>query len=114
MSAEERLVTVLVTLSVPQEPDPDDPAALVAIAAESTALQVVHTVGVEGICPSGAPLWFAYGKPAPCWFCRSLRAPLCYVTWPQARWRFPGEHWPRTPLTSNTSRADEAPASPTN
>lgn len=51
MSAGERLVTVLVTLSVPQEADPDDAAALVAIAAESVALQVVHTVGVEGHLP---------------------------------------------------------------
>lgn len=51
MSAGERLVTVLVTLSVPQEADPDDAAALVAIAAESNALQVVHTVGVEGHLP---------------------------------------------------------------
>ena len=51
MRAGERLVTVLVTLSVPPEADPGDAAALVAIAAESSALQVVHAVGVEGHLP---------------------------------------------------------------
>jgi len=44
-------VTVLVTLSVPDTADADDAATLVAVAADSTALHVVHTVGVEGHLP---------------------------------------------------------------
>ncbi len=40
----ERLVTVLLTLAVPQTADPD--------AAEGTALQVRHAVGVEGHLPT--------------------------------------------------------------
>ncbi len=44
----ERLVTVLVTLAVPDTADIDDAANLVAVAADSTALTVVHTTGVEG------------------------------------------------------------------
>ena len=51
MSAGERLVTVLTTLVVPEEADPDDAAALLALAAESTALDVVQSVGVEGHLP---------------------------------------------------------------
>jgi hypothetical protein len=51
VSAGERLVTVLTTLVVPAEADPDDAVALVALAAESTALQVVQSVGVEGHLP---------------------------------------------------------------
>jgi len=44
----ERLVTVLVTLSVPDTADADDAATLVAVAADSTALQVVHTSSNAG------------------------------------------------------------------
>jgi hypothetical protein len=44
----ERLVTVLLTLAVPEAADPEDAAALVADAAQSTALQVRHATGVEG------------------------------------------------------------------
>jgi len=47
----ERLVTVLVTVAVPEAADPEDAAALVADAAASSALDVVHTVGVEGHLP---------------------------------------------------------------
>ncbi len=47
----ERLVTVLVTLSVPDTADADDAATLIAVAADSTALTVVHTTGVEGHLP---------------------------------------------------------------
>jgi hypothetical protein len=47
----ERLVTVLVTLSVPDTADADDAATLVAVAADSTALTVIHTTGVEGHLP---------------------------------------------------------------
>jgi len=48
----ERLVTVLLTLAVPEAADPEDAAALVADAAQSTALQVRHTTGVEGHLPT--------------------------------------------------------------
>ena len=51
MSAGERLVTVLVTVVVPEAADPEDAAALVADAAVSSALDVVHAVGVEGHLP---------------------------------------------------------------
>jgi hypothetical protein len=46
-----RLVTVLLTLEVPDEADPDDAAGLAATAAESTALQVVSAAAVEGHLP---------------------------------------------------------------
>jgi len=46
-----RLVTVLVTLAVPQEADAEDAAALVADAAVCTALEVVSVTGVEGHLP---------------------------------------------------------------
>ena len=49
----ERLVTVLLTLAVPEVADPEDAAALVADAAATTALEVRHAVGVEG-SPTGA------------------------------------------------------------
>jgi hypothetical protein len=45
------LVTVLVTLAVPDTADADDAATLVAVAADSTALTVIHTTGVEGHLP---------------------------------------------------------------
>jgi len=51
VSAGERLVTVLVTVVVPEAADPEDAAALVADAAVSSALDVVHAVGVEGHLP---------------------------------------------------------------
>jgi len=43
----ERLVTVLLTLAVPEVADPEDSAALVADAAATTALEVWHAVGVR-------------------------------------------------------------------
>jgi len=46
-----RLVTVLVTLAVPEEADVEDAAALVADAAVCTALEVVSAAGVEGHLP---------------------------------------------------------------
>ena len=51
VNAGERLVTVLVTVAVPAAADPEDAAAQVADAAVSTALDVVHAVGVEGHLP---------------------------------------------------------------
>jgi len=47
----ERLVTVVVTLSVPAEADAEDAAGLIADAAVSTALEVVSAAGVEGHLP---------------------------------------------------------------
>ncbi len=46
-----RLVTVLITLAVPDEADAEDAAALAADAAASTALDVVAVFGVEGHLP---------------------------------------------------------------
>jgi hypothetical protein len=46
-----RLVTVLVTVSIPAVADPDDAASLLALGAETTGLEVVHTAGVEGHLP---------------------------------------------------------------
>jgi len=51
VNAGERLVTVLVTVAVLEAADPEDAAALVADAAVSSALDVVHAVGVEGHLP---------------------------------------------------------------
>ena len=51
MSVGERLVTVLVTVAVPEAADPEDAAGLVADAAACSALEVVHAVGVEGHLP---------------------------------------------------------------
>jgi len=48
----ERLVTVLLTLAVPEVADPEDAAALVADAAATSALEVRHAVGVEGHLPA--------------------------------------------------------------
>jgi len=48
----ERLVTVLLTLAVPEVADPEDAATLVADAAATTALEVRHAVGVEGHLPA--------------------------------------------------------------
>jgi len=44
----ERLVTVLLTLAVPEVADPEYAAALVADAAATSALEVRPAVGVEG------------------------------------------------------------------
>ncbi len=46
-----RLVTVLVTVSVPDVADPGDAASLLVLAAETTGLEVVHTAAVEGHLP---------------------------------------------------------------
>jgi len=51
-----RLVTVLLTLAVPEVADAEDAAALVADAVESTALQIVSAVGVEGHLPVAGSL----------------------------------------------------------
>jgi hypothetical protein len=47
----QRLVTVLVTVSVPDVADPDDTASLLALAASTTGLEVIHTAGIEGYLP---------------------------------------------------------------
>ena len=51
MTAEVRLVTVLLTVAVPDTADAAYAATLVALAAETTALDVVHTTAVEGHLP---------------------------------------------------------------
>ncbi len=51
MNGEDRLVTVLVTLAVPETADAEDAATLIALAAQTTALDVVHTAAVEGHLP---------------------------------------------------------------
>jgi hypothetical protein len=48
----QRLVTVLLTLAVPDAADPDDAAALAAQAAADTALHVIHATGIEGHLPA--------------------------------------------------------------
>ena len=80
-----RLVTVLVTLAVPAEADAEDAAGLVADAAVSTALQVVSTVGVEGIYRSRA-VWscaVAGVSPGGSRRCRRISQPLpnCRGRW---------------------------------
>ncbi len=47
----EKLVTVLLTVAVPEVADPEDAAALVADAATASALEVRHAVGVDGHLP---------------------------------------------------------------
>ena len=65
MSVAERLVTVLVTVAVPEAADPEDAAVLVADAAMSSALDVVHAVGVEGHLPlAGSVVTASTGAPA--------------------------------------------------
>ncbi len=61
----ERLVTVLLTLVVPQTADPEDAAGLVADAAEGTALQVRHAVGVEGHLPAPGATVVRVGRRMP-------------------------------------------------
>ena len=75
----ERLVTVLVTLSVPDAADADDAAALVAVAADSTALTVVHTIGVEGhlLLPGGTVLRGRQPRP---WLVQSVTATTAILT----------------------------------
>ena len=51
MSVGDRLVTVLLTVVVPEAADPDDAASSLTLAAESTAVDVVHAVAVEGHFP---------------------------------------------------------------
>jgi hypothetical protein len=65
VSVGERLVTVLVTVAVPEAADPEDAAVLVADAAMSSALDVVHAVGVEGHLPlAGSVVTTSTGAPA--------------------------------------------------
>ena len=44
----DRLVTVLLTIVVPEAADAEDAASLLTLAAQSTAVDVLHAVGVEG------------------------------------------------------------------
>jgi len=72
-------VTVLVTLSVPDTADAGDAATLVAVAADSTALQVVHTVGVEGHLPVPGTTVLRGRQPRP-WMVRSVTAGAAILT----------------------------------
>ncbi len=78
MEPGERLVTVLVTLSVPDTADADADA-LVAVAADSTALQVVHTVGVEGHLPVPGTTVLRGRQPRP-WMVQSVTADAAILT----------------------------------
>jgi hypothetical protein len=71
--------TVLVTLSVPDTADADDAATLVAVAANSTALQVVHTVGVEGHLPVPGTTVLRGRQPRP-WMVQSVTADAAILT----------------------------------
>ena len=79
MQPGERLVTVLVTLSVPDAADADDAAALIAVAADSTALTVVHTAGVEGHLPLPGSTVLRGRQPRP-WLVQSVTATTAILT----------------------------------
>ncbi len=71
-------MTVLVTLSVPDTADADDAATLIAVAAD-TALQVVHTVGVEGHLPVPGTTVMRGRQPRP-WMVQSVTADAAILT----------------------------------
>ncbi len=75
----ERLVTVLVTLSVPDTADADDAATLIAVAADSTALTVIHTTGVEGHLPLPGTTVLR-GRQARPWLVHSVNADTAILT----------------------------------
>ena len=70
---------MLVTLSVPDTADAEDAATLVAVAADSTALQVVHPVGVEGYLPVPGATVLRGRQPRP-WLVQSLTADAAILT----------------------------------
>jgi len=86
----ERLVTVLLTVAVPEVADPEDAAALVAQAAAASALEVRHAVGVEGHLPAPAPRWSgrAGGSRGKSW--RALSTHCSCGTWPGTSSKSPG------------------------
>ncbi len=69
----ERLVTVLLTLAVPEVADPEDAAALVADAAATTALEVRHASGWRDTYRRRARPWCGRGDGSRG---RSWRSPL--------------------------------------
>ena len=79
MEPGERLVTVLVTLAVPDTADADDAATLVAVAADSTALTVVHTTGVEGHLPLPSTTVLRGRQERP-WLVQSVTADAAILT----------------------------------
>lgn len=79
MEPGERLVTVLVTLAVPDTADADDAATLIAVAADSTALSVVHTAGVEGHLPVPGSTVMRGRQERP-WMVRSVSADTASLT----------------------------------
>ncbi len=79
MEPGERLVTVLVTLAVPDTADADDAATLIAVAADSTALTVVHTTGVEGHLPLPGTTVLRARQERP-WLVQSVTADAAILT----------------------------------
>ncbi len=79
MSAGSRLVTVLLTVAVPDAADPTDAATLVAFAAETTALDVVHTAAVEGHLPLPGSTVLRGRQPRP-WLVKAINDRTAMVT----------------------------------
>ena len=69
-------MTVLVTLLIP---DAADAAALIAVAADSTALTVIHTTGVEGHLPLPGSTVLRGRQPRP-WLVQSVTATTATLT----------------------------------
>ncbi len=73
-------MTVLVTLSVPDTADDaDDDATLIAVTADSTTRQVVHTVGVEGHLPVPGTTVLRGRQPRP-WMVQSVTTGTAILT----------------------------------
>ena len=72
-------MTVLVTLAVPDTADTDDAAALIAVAADSTALTVIHTTGIEGHLPLPGSTVLRGRQHRP-WMVHSLSADTAILT----------------------------------
>jgi pyruvate-formate lyase-activating enzyme len=77
---DERLVTVLVTLSVPDTADADDAATLIAVAADSTALPGVIQVALTALHPDQVD-----SPPSPPRTQRTARPPTTALTSPELR-----------------------------
>ncbi len=62
------------TLAVPDTADADDAATLATVAADSTALHVVHTIGVEGHPPVPGTIVLRGRQPRP-WLVTAVATP---------------------------------------
>lgn len=72
-------MTVLITLSVPETADADDAATLIAVAADSTALTIVHTTGIEGhLAVHGSTV--LNGRQPRLWMVQSARTDTAILT----------------------------------